>query len=63
MVKNPSASATDVDLIQEDPTRCTATKPVHHNYFITTTEYGLWYPGATATEACAPQQEKPPARH
>ena len=39
------------------------TKPKHHNYWACTPESGelqLLSPRATATEAHAPQQEKPP---
>ena len=49
-------------LVQEDPTCCRATKPVHHNYWACVPL--LLSPCATTTEACAPraralQQEKP----
>ena len=55
-------------LVQEDPTCCRATKPVHHNYWACALEpvsHNYWARIATSTEARvprahAPQQEKPP---
>ena len=62
-------------LVQEDPTRRRATKPVHHNYWACTLEpvsHNYWAhalqllsPRAATTEAHKPrtralQQEKPP---
>ena len=62
-------------LVQEDPTRCGATKSVRHNYWACALEpvsHNYWAcvlqllsPHATTTEARAtraraPQQEKPP---
>ena len=55
-------------LVQEDSTRCWATKPVLHNHWAWALEamsHNYWAPYALTTEACtsgacAPQQEKPP---
>ena len=68
-VKNPPANAGAQvrSLVQEDPTRCGATKPVRHNYRACALEPEpqILSPRATTTEARtprarAPQQEKPP---
>ena len=55
-------------LIQEDYTCCGATKPVHHNHWASTLEpssRNYWahvpqLPKPVHTQACGPQQEKPP---
>ena len=55
-------------LVQEDPTCCRTTEPVHHNYWACALEpasHNYGSPCATITEARtprdhAPQQEKPP---
>ena len=56
VVKNPPANAGDMgsSLIQEDPTCCGATKPVHHNYWACALE-----PASHNYWACMPQLLKP----
>ena len=59
MVKNPPTKAGETvqSLIQEDPTCCGATKPMHYNYLACALELGAMTAEAREARGCALQRE------